>query len=105
MREKGPLKAWPRMSAAELARATRAFDDPSYVPPALREPPELAKRHRKALAALRSKARSARNRDAADVRVKLERTLLRRADELANARGLNRSQVIAEGLQLLLART
>jgi hypothetical protein len=95
----------PQMSPAELARATRAFDDPNFVPPAKPEPAALASRHRRALAALRSKARDAARRDAAQVRVTLERALLRRTDELANARGINRSQVIAEGLELLLAAT
>ena len=98
-------KPWPRMSPAELARATRAFDDPNYTPPTKPEPAALASRHRKALAALGAQARSAARRDAAQVRITLERALLRRADELANARGLNRSQVIAEGLELLLAKT
>jgi hypothetical protein len=105
MRVNGTKKSWPKMSAAELARATRAFDDPNYVPPVVSEPPELAKRHRKALKALRSKARSGRHGDPAQVKITLERTLLRRTDELASARGVNRSQVIAEGLALLLAGT
>ena len=93
------------MSAAELANATRAFDDPKFIPPAKPEPAALASRHSRALAALRSNARNAARRDAAQVRVTLKRDLLRRADELASARGINRSQVIAQGLELLLGKT
>jgi hypothetical protein len=93
------------MSSAELARATRAFNDPNFVPPTVPEPPELAARHRKALAGLQSKARSTRRTDAQQVRVTLERALLRRTDALATARGIKRSQVIAEGLKLLLGRS
>ena len=104
MTRHGATKPWPRMSPAELARSTRAFDDLNFIPPGKPEPAALASRHRRALAALRSKAREAARHDAAQVRVTLERALLRRADELANARGINRSQVIAQGLELLLAR-
>jgi hypothetical protein len=93
------------MSPGELAHATKAFDDPEFDPPAKPEPLSVARRHRKALAALRSKSRGSNPNDAAQVRVILKRALLRRADELASARGLlNRSQVIAEGLELLLAK-
>ncbi len=97
-------KSWPPMSSAELARATRAFDDPNFVPPTVPEPAKVAQRHRNALAELRSKSRATHGKNAAQIRITLARTLLRRADELASARGIHRSQVIAEGLELLLSR-
>ena len=104
MKGNGSRKSWLKMSPAELARSTRSFDDPNYCPPAVPEPPDLAARHRKAMAALRAKSRRTRGRNAAHIRVTLERSLLQQTDQLANARGINRSEVIAEGLQLLLAR-
>ena len=105
MKKNGTTKAWPRLTSRELAYATRAFDDPNYLPPSRKMPAPLQKRHRKALAALRAKAQNqpARSKNnAARVQVTLEAPLLRRADALAASQGQSRSQVVARGLELLL---
>jgi hypothetical protein len=104
MKQDRSNRPWAKMSAGELARATRAFDDPSFLPPVVAEPAGLAARHRKALAMLRSKAKPASSGDSAQVRITLKRALLRGADKLAQDKGITRSEVIARGLELLLVQ-
>ena len=99
-------KRWPKLSSRELADATRAFDDPDYLPPPVKMQAALRVRHGKALAALRAKARTdaatAKGR-ATRVEIALEPKLLKRADALAAREGLSLSQIISRGLSLLFA--
>ncbi|HEX4793075.1 MAG TPA: ribbon-helix-helix domain-containing protein [Humisphaera sp.] len=98
--KKNLAKPWTQMTADELAAATSEFDDPNYRPPAIKAPPALAARHRKALAALRAAAerRSKRRK----IQVSVEDELLKKADEMAHRHGRSRSDLITAGLHLLL---
>ncbi len=54
--------------------------------------------------AKRKRGRPSKGEGADAVNITVERGLLRRVDEYAKAAGLNRSQLIAMGLKLVLAR-
>jgi flagellum-specific peptidoglycan hydrolase FlgJ len=106
MKKGAAAKTWTKMTPKELPEATDRFDDPNYAPPAVRMPAQLRKRHEKALSALRAKSRTNAakfDNHGARVQITLRKELLRRADELAQQHGLSRSQIIAQGLELLIA--
>jgi hypothetical protein len=94
-------KPYSQMTTAELAEATRKYDAPfggwdEFKP--------LTPKDR----ALHRKARRGRpkvGKGAKRVLVTMERTLLKQADDYAKQAGLSRSQLIAQGVQTILARS
>jgi hypothetical protein len=96
VKQKNPMKKSGKhpeeMSAAQLARATRAFDEPFAFEKA--RPMTTAER------AEERKLRRRRGRPkvgagARKVSISLEGSLLRKADALAKKEGVNRSELIA----------
>jgi len=57
MKKATSTKQWTNLAADDLAAATAAFDDPNYLPPVVKLPPQLRARHQRALAAIRAEAR------------------------------------------------
>ena len=96
-------KEWMALTRQELAAATAAFDDPDYLPPAVKPPRELAERHQRTLAAIRAAGR-ARPSKPRKIQVTVEDDLLKKTDQAAHRNGLTRSQMISAGLRLLLVR-
>ena len=92
---------WTDLSANDLSTATTAFDDPEYLPPAVKLPAQLRARHQRALAAIRAEARKRPSKQR-KIQVTMEDDLLKKTDRAANSRGLTRSQMISAGLRLLL---
>ncbi len=98
------MKDYTKMTQAELARATREFDagnEPRFLKP----PAEEKRRHD----ALMRKVKRRRGRPrvgagAERVQITLEGTLLQKADQFARAKGISRSELIAEGLLLAMRR-
>jgi len=115
-------KPWGKMTAAELAGATKAFDDPEYVAPTVPMGPkqeaqlrafEEASRQRRAALAARKRAERAAMRGpgrpqvgegAERINIAIERGLLRQIDEFAKATGVTRSALLVEGVRQFMAR-
>lgn len=97
-------KNYTKMTPKELAAATRQFDvgtDPRFLKP----PPEEKRRHDSAMR--RIKRRRGRPRvgvGSSRVQITLEGSLLKQADQFARARGISRSELIADGLLLAMRR-
>ncbi|HZN63766.1 MAG TPA: hypothetical protein VFB66_00570 [Tepidisphaeraceae bacterium] len=89
------------LSDEEKDRVVAEFDKPfigdTFGPP----PPEAIKQLRRA----RKRGRPKVGSGAVQVSVAVERTLLRRADAFAKRNGLNRSQLVARGLEALMRPT
>jgi len=99
--KKPKRKPYWEMNAAELAEATRQYDQP--MPGLPGKPLTAADRARHA----RANRKGGRPRIGGGVRVislTVERELLARADSLARERGLSRAALFARGLQDLLAK-
>lgn len=97
-------KLYAKMSYAELVRATREFDTERE--PRFLKPPAAEKRRHDALVR-KIKRRRGRPRVGAGaerLQITVERSLLSRADRFARAQGLSRSELIAHGLLLAMAR-
>jgi len=89
-------KRWSEMTTAELAAATREFDDPDYDPPALKPTPRQ-------LALLRRAQRKAA-KDRFRVAVALEGELIQQADEYAAKHGITFSDLVEDALRRRIRR-
>jgi hypothetical protein len=84
-------KRWSHMTTAELATATKVFDDPDYRPPVVKpSKKELAQLHR-----LQAKAAKDRFR----VAVALEEDLIQQADQYAASHGMTFSELVSGALR------
>lgn len=89
-------KKWTEMTTAELAEATKEFDDPTYAPPVLkptrRELAQLRRVQRKsALSSLR-------------IALYLDKKTIAQADTYAAEHGLTFSDVVKTALRQLLLK-
>lgn len=105
-------KAYWEMTTAELAAATKKYDDPSYRPK-FRKPSKGEKAlHDKVMKRARAEVEqklTARGRPrvgkgAQRIMVTVERELLSEADAEAKRRQMSRSQLIAEGLKHVIRK-
>jgi hypothetical protein len=89
-------RRWSDMTTAELAAATKEFDDPNYDPPARKPTPrQLAQLHR-------VQRRSAASRFR--VALLLEKTLVEQTDNYAAIHGTTFSEVVADALKQLIRK-
>jgi hypothetical protein len=98
---------YERMSAVALAKATAKYDKPSIGPDLPGKPLTAADRsaHRRARDHAKAKmGRPVIGEGAKIVPVSIERGLLRQVDRFAKRHKLKRSQLVAEGLRMLLAK-
>ena len=98
-------KPWSKLTATELRRATRRFDDPNYHPPALPWTKEDRRVQRQAHELARS-LRGGRPRiglGARRLNISMERGLLERLDTYARKHKLSRARVLARSVELFLA--
>jgi hypothetical protein len=89
-------KRWSDLTTAELAAATREFDDPTFDPPALKPSARQA-------ADLRRVQRKAA-KDRFRVAIALERDLIEQADQYASSHGITFSQLVADALRRLIEK-
>lgn len=100
-------KSYDRMSAAALAKATAEYDKPSMDPGLPGKPLTVADRAAHRRAGTHAKAKMGRpviGEGAKIVPVSIERRLLRQVDRFAKQHKLKRSQLVAEGLKLRMAK-
>jgi hypothetical protein len=91
-------KPWTKMTAAELAKATREFED-GPGPRAIKPPPgELAK-HRGVMRKTRRRGRPPLGNGAARVLFTIDPGLLKRLDAFARKHGLKRSRLITVSVE------
>jgi hypothetical protein len=96
-----PAKRFQDMDAAELAEATKEFDEEFVMDKARpMTPVERAEEHR----ARRKRGRPRIGKGSKKINITIERSLLAEADQLARRQGLNRSQFLARGLETMLRR-
>lgn len=92
-------KPFPRMTAVELAKATREFDR-EFVIDTFAPPDDAARaRHRRAK---RQRGRPIRGRGSKPISVTVERSLLAKADAFAKKHRLSRASLIELGLWMVL---
>lgn len=100
-----PRKPYTEMTTAELRDATRAFDEPF----AFEKGKPLTAAERAKFRKAREHAKKAKlgrprvGRGATRITTTVERSLLQRADRFAKAHGLSRAQLIARGLEAVIA--
>ena len=94
-----PGKHWSDMTAAELAEATKGFEDVRFEDTRPLTAAERADWER----AKRGRGRPPKEVKAARVLITLEPELLSLADKFARRNGMSRSQLIAKGLHLAMA--
>lgn len=101
-------KPYEQMNAQELQEATRQFDKPMV---AIRNSKPLTRKQtaqlrRVGLISSSKKARrqGARNAKSERVTFSIPRRLLVKADKLAKSKGIHRSELIALGIESLLAK-
>jgi len=102
---KARKKPYQEMTAKELAATTRAFDDPSYQPPAVDPPAALKARHDRILARAkrdRGPGRPRVGKGSKNVMIALEQGFLEQVDAYAKGRRMSRSALIAEALRRML---
>jgi hypothetical protein len=93
---KTKTKRWSEMTTAELAEATKEFDDPSYHPPAI--PPTA--RQRAQLSRVQRKVIGRRFH----IALSLEKKLVEQADDYAANHGVTFSEVVADALRKLMRK-
>lgn len=93
-------KSYGKMTAEELAEATREFDIPS---PAGRFGPLTAAQRRVWKKARRGRPAKKPEEKAARITTTIDPLLLRRADRFARAHGLTRAEMLTRGLKAVLA--
>ena len=92
-------KPYWEMTTAELRKATRRFDDPSYQPPALPQTSEDAAQQRRA----RNKGgRPRKGLGARTISLTVEKGLLARSDAYAKKLGISRADLVQRGLNAVL---
>jgi len=92
-------KPYWKMTAAELRKATREFDDPAYQPPAL--PLSEADRAQQRRARTRTR-RPDTEAKATTISLTVEKALLARSDSYARRLGISRSELVRRGLLAVL---
>jgi hypothetical protein len=94
------------MNADELAAATAEYDREWTGPGLPGKPLSTAQRsaHRRAAARAKKMGRPKIGKGAKIVPVTVERGLLKQADDFARRHGLKRSQMVAQGLRLVMQR-
>lgn len=98
-------KPYEQMNAAELAAATAEYDKPWTGPGLPGKPLTATQRAQHRRASARAKAgRPKIGGGAKIVPVSIERGLLLRVDAFAERHDLKRSQMVAEGLRLVMQR-
>jgi hypothetical protein len=100
--EKGMMakrKAYDRMDADELAKATAEFDRESIETPGR---PATPTERRKFKRVRRRMGRPRIGKGATRVLVTVERDLLKGADKFAKQNGIKRAQMVAKGLRLVM---
>lgn len=98
-------KPYEEMNTAELAQATAKYDEPWTGPGLPGKPLTAAQRAQHRQASARAKAGRPRIGGGAQiVPVSIERGLLRKVDAFAKRHDLKRSQMVAEGLRLVMRR-
>ena len=98
-------KAYDQMNTTELAAATADYDKPWIGPGLPGKPLTAAQRARHKRAGARAKAgRPKIGGGAQIVPVSIERGLLKQVDAFAERHDLKRSQMVAEGLRLVMRR-
>jgi hypothetical protein len=105
MKKKDPVEQFLSLSDAEKAAEIAPFEKEHQGPGLLGRP--LNATERKQWARIKRKARRGRpvlGKGAKIVPVSIERGLLRETDAFAKAHRLKRSQMVAEGLRLLMKR-
>jgi hypothetical protein len=93
-------KPYWEMTAAELAKATAEFNHEGTI---LQSSP-LNRKMRNRWAKAGKRGRPRMGKGSKRVLISMEMGLLQRADKLARLRGVGRSELIAEGLETLLAK-
>ncbi len=92
-------KPYDQMNAAELAEATKRFDEPFV---ALRESkpltPAMQRMHRRAA----KRGRPRVGKGATKLYISMERGLLKKADHFAKAHNMSRSELIANGVRAVI---
>lgn len=87
---------WSDLTTAELAVATREFDDPKFDPPAqkpsTRQASDLRRVQRKAA------------KDRFRVAIALEEDLIEKADQYASSHGITFSQLVTDALRRLIEK-
>jgi hypothetical protein len=105
-------KSYWEMTAAELAEATKSYDDPNYRPRVRKPSREEKTLHDKIMRRarveverkLKPRGRPKVGRGARRIMVTVERGLLSEADAEARRRQMSRSQLIAEGLKQVIRK-
>lgn len=95
-------KKYTQMTAKELAEATQEFDRPEYEPKFLKAPRKQQQRHDAILQRAR-RGRPTVGAGSQRIQVTMERHLLARIDEYARQNHLTRSQLLARGVEAVLA--
>ena len=93
-------KAWTRMSATDLERATAEFDK-EFVADTFN--PLTARDKARWAGAKRGPGRPRQGKGAQVISVSIERDLLKECDRLARRRKFTRAQLIARGLRAVLS--
>jgi tRNA U34 5-methylaminomethyl-2-thiouridine-forming methyltransferase MnmC len=93
-------KPYWEMAAAELAKATEDFNREGTI---LRTS-SLNRKMRNRWAKAGKRGRPRMGKGSKRVLISMEKGLLQRTDELARRRGIARSELIAEGLETILAK-
>ena len=96
-----PKKSYVKMTAQELAEATKSFDA-APLPDEVGEPLTPAEREEWEKTR-RGRGRPRKGRGAVNVLISVERGLLERADAFAKERKMGRSQLAAIGLETVMA--
>jgi hypothetical protein len=105
MKKSSPIESFMKLSDAEKAAEAAQFDR-EYIGPGLPGKP-LTASQRKQWARIRGKARRGRpvlGQGAKIVPVSIEKGLLKAADTFARNHKIKRSQMVAEGLRLVMQR-
>ena len=100
MAKKSVKKPWTKMTAAELAKATKEFDREID----LRETRPLSKENRAWWQRARRGGRPKVGKGAKPVLITVESGLLEKADDYAKQHGMNRSQLFARGVERLMGK-
>ncbi|HXE55535.1 MAG TPA: hypothetical protein VN541_21105 [Tepidisphaeraceae bacterium] len=101
-----PSKPWTTMTASELAKATRQYDD-GHRPRAVAPPARQKAKHERAMrpGPKRGPGRPRLGAGAARVLFSIDPDLLTRLDDYARRHGMKRSHLIAASVKAYMAHT